>query len=203
MRETDRYLQFKKRLESVDAEIRYNGQQMKKLQKAYNDMFPMRYPRSGWILHIIVCSEKKAKTCRACPHNLVWLRYFHIEYKNKIVKSENGRIKKYKRLYDNKSRCEKIPWDYFYTNSKGEKNNYGFRRRSKAMRAYCVQVQKMKDRIIERRKKLLRIRMLVESTLKGLIDSKDSMKKVIQKDFEDLYALGRECRKSRLEREHK
>lgn len=217
MREANRHLLLKRQLETIDAEIAYCGLQIKKLHKAFQSLFPMRSGGRGWTLAMEKCYGERAKKCRSCPHNLYWVRYYHVDVKNVAAKTKSGRPKKYQQIYDKNSHSNSIPWDYIVKRNKFvlgddgqrlldkegneivriETENLGFKRRSPEMRKFCKQIQKMKDRIMTRRKKLLDSRMMIEATLRGLSLSSAQVKETLGKEFEILDTLAREYKRKR------
>lgn len=190
MRDSERYYQFKRQMETIDKEIAYNGRQLKKLHSIFTRAFPDNFKRHGWWLNLQKCGGKKAKTCRNCPHNLVWIFYQYIpvsKINTSKVKVADGR-QLYKKLWDGNSRSEKLPWDYFIT-VRGEKVNVGFRRRSKEMRTLARHAQKIRDKIMARRKSLIELRRIIEGRMSALLARSDEYKKNLRADFEELTTL--------------
>lgn len=198
MRQTDIYLKFRKRLEAVDAEIRHTGLQILKLQKAYTDLFPLNYGGRGWSLRVEKCYKERAKTCRSCPHNLFWQRYIYRPIKHPAgQKSKAGNQKKFKEFWIPESKSEKIPWDFMVEDKDGKVVNLGFKRRGPERREICKKIQSMRDRLMERRKKLLKARMRCENTLQGLTDSTEMVKETTKRQFTELSSLTRAYRRKR------
>lgn len=199
MRDSERYYQIKLQIEAVDKEIAYCGRQLIKLHSYFTKVFPLSFGKRGWWLNLQKCSGEKAKTCRNCPHNLVWVfyRYIPVDKINtaKVIKT-NKQL--YKLLWEPDSRSEKLPWDYYIT-VYGKKINVGFRRRSPEMREIGRKVQKIRDRIMARRTSLMELRQIYESKLQELTKTSDKFKNDMRAEFNELDTLSRTYRRKRGE----
>lgn len=95
----------------------------------------------------------------------------------------------------------KARWDYF--NGRQEKTNFGLQRRSAEFRTFCKTLQKAKDRIMERRKKLISQRLSMLAQLKQMAASSKDFLKATDSAISELEQAGHKIRSERNRRKGK